>query len=123
MLLNWETEAILAKRKGEWNEPWKTFSPNVLTAQPVAVVDKVVDRRGSRRVAEAFTQFLYTAPAQKVFVDNGFRPATAAGKAQARGRFPAFKEFTIDTFGGWPAVTSKFFANGAIWDQIFRATR
>ncbi|WP_255099500.1 sulfate ABC transporter substrate-binding protein [Synechococcus sp. L2F] len=123
VLLNWETEAILARRKGEWKEPWKTFSPNVLTAQPVAVVDRVVDRRGSRRVAEAFTRFLYTAPAQRVFVDNGFRPATAAGKALARGRFPAFKAFTIDTFGGWPAVTSKFFANGAIWDQIFRATR
>jgi sulfate/thiosulfate transport system substrate-binding protein len=123
VLLNWETEAILAKRKGEWTAGYQTFSPNVLTAQPVAVVDKNVDRNGSRQVAEAFTRFLYTPAAQKVFVDNGFRPATAEGKAYARGKFPAVKTYTIEAFGGWPAVNTKFFRDGAIWDQIFRATR
>ena len=123
VLLNWETEAILAKRKGEWTTDYKTFSPNVLTAQPVAVVDKNVDRNGTRRVAEAFTRFLYTPAAQKVFVDNGFRPATAEGKAYARGKFPAVREYTIGAFGGWSAVTSKFFRDGAIWDQIFRSSR
>lgn len=123
VLLNWETEAILARRKGEWKVPYKIFSPNVLTSQPVAVVDRNVDRKGTRRVAEAFTKFLYTAPAQKIFVDNGFRPATAEGKAYARGKFQPFKEFTINDFGGWGAFTTKFFASGAIWDQIFRSTR
>jgi sulfate transport system substrate-binding protein len=123
VLLNWETEAILAKRKGEWTAGYKTFSPNVLTAQPVAVVDKNVDRNGSRKVAEAFTRFLYTPAAQRVFVDNGFRPATAEGKAYARGKFPAVKTYTIEAFGGWSAVTNKFFRDGAIWDQIFRASR
>ncbi|WP_259722011.1 sulfate ABC transporter substrate-binding protein [Synechococcus sp. CS-1328] len=123
VLLNWETEAILAKRKGEWTAGYKTFSPNVLTAQPVAVVDKNVDRNGSRKVAEAFTKFLYTQAAQKVFVDNGFRPATAEGKTYARGKFPVVKDYTINAFGGWSAVTSKFFSAGAIWDQIFRASR
>lgn len=123
VLLNWETEAILAKRKGEWKAGYKTFSPNVLTSQPVAVVDKNVDRNGTRKVAEAFTRFLYTPAAQKVFVDNGFRPATAEGKAYARGKFPAVKTYTVEAFGGWPAVTSKFFRDGAIWDQIFRSSR
>lgn len=123
VLLNWETEAILAKRKGEWTEPWKTFSPNVLTAQPVAVVDKVVDKKGTRRAAEAFTKFLYSDAAQKVFVDNGFRPATAFGKAYAKGKFPTINTFTVANFGGWPAVTKKFFSNGALWDQIFRSSR
>ena len=123
VLLNWETEAILAKRKGEWTAGYKTFSPNVLTSQPVAVVDKNVDRNGSRKVAEAFTKFLFTPAAQKVFADNGFRPATAEGKAYARGKFPVVKTYTIDAFGGWSAVTSKFFRDGAIWDQIFRASR
>jgi len=123
VLLNWETEAILAKRKGEWTAGYKTFSPNVLTSQPVAVVDKNVDRNGSRKVAEAFTKFLFTPAAQKVFADNGFRPATAKGKAYARGKFPVVKTYTIEAFGGWSAVTSKFFRDGAIWDQIFRASR
>ena len=123
VLLNWETEAILAKRKGEWTAGYKTFSPNVLTSQPVAVVDKNVDRNGSRKVAEAFTKFLFTPTAQKVFADNGFRPATAEGKAYARGKFPVVKTYTIEVFGGWPAVTGKFFRDGAIWDQIFRASR
>jgi len=123
VLLNWETEAILAKRKGEWTAGYKTFSPNILTSQPVAVVDKNVDRNGTRKVAEAFTSFLYTPAAQRVFVDNGFRPATAEGKAYARGKFPAVKTYTIDAFGGWSAVSNKFFRDGAIWDQIFRATR
>jgi len=123
VLLNWETEAILAKRKGEWTAGYKTFSPNILTSQPVAVVDKNVDRNGTRKVAEAFTKFLYTPAAQKVFVDNGFRPATAEGKAYARTKFPVVKTYTIEAFGGWPAVTSKFFRDGAIWDQIFRASR
>ncbi|WP_072061533.1 sulfate ABC transporter substrate-binding protein [Synechococcus sp. GFB01] len=66
VLLNWETEAILARRKGEWTTPYKLFSPNVLTEQPVTVVDKVVDKRGTRKVAEAFVKFLYTPAAQKI---------------------------------------------------------
>ena len=110
VLLNWETEAILAKRKGEWPTPYKLFSPNVLTAQPVTVVDKVVDKRGTRKVAEAFVKFLYTPAAQKIFVDNGFRPATAAGKAYGTSKFQALKFFSIEDFGGWGAADRRFFA-------------
>lgn len=123
VLLNWETEAILAKRKGEWTTPYKLFSPNVLTEQPVAVVDKVVDRRGTRRVAEAFVSFLYTPQAQKIFVDNGFRPVTPEGKAYARGRFPGVSVFKVGDFGGWAAVDKTFFGKGGVWDQIFARTR
>ena len=123
VLLNWETEAILARRKGEWTTPYKLFSPNVLTEQPVAVVDKVVDRRGTRRVAEAFVRFLYTPQAQKIFVDNGFRPVTPEGKAYARGRFPGVSAFKVGDFGGWAAVDKTFFGKGGVWDQIFARTR
>jgi len=123
VLLNWETEAILARRKGEWPTPYKLFSPNVLTAQPVTVVDKVADRRGTRKVAEAFVKFLYTPAAQKIFVDNGFRPATAAGKAYGKSKFQALKFFSIDDFGGWGAADKKFFGKGGVWDQIFAKTR
>ncbi|MEB3333615.1 MAG: sulfate ABC transporter substrate-binding protein [Cyanobacteriota bacterium] len=123
VLLNWETEAILAKRKGEWTAPYKVFSPNVLTEQPVAVVDKVVDRRGTRKVAEAFVRYLYTPTAQKIFVDNGFRPVTPEGKAYARGKFPAVTFYKVGDFGGWGAVDQKFFGKGGIWDQIFAKSR
>ncbi len=123
VLLNWETEAILAKRKGEWKEPYKVFSPNVLTEQPVAVVDKVVDKRGTRKVAEAFVRYLYTPTAQKIFVDNGFRPVTPEGKAYARGKFPTVNTYRVGDFGGWGAVDQKFFGKGGIWDQIFAKSR
>ena len=123
VLLNWETEAILAKRKGEWTTPTKLFSPNVLTEQPVTVVDKVVDRRGTRRVAEAFVRFLYTPAAQKAFADNGFRPTTPEGKAYARGRFPSVSFFKVGDFGGWGGVDRQFFGKGGIWDQIFARSR
>ena len=123
VLLNWETEAILARRKGEWTTPYKLFSPNVLTEQPVTVVDKVVDRRGSRKVAEAFVRFLYTPAAQKVFADNGFRPTTAEGKAYAKGKFQNVSFFKVGDFGGWAGVERKFFGKGGVWDQIFAKTR
>ncbi|MEB3261012.1 MAG: sulfate ABC transporter substrate-binding protein [Cyanobacteriota bacterium] len=123
VLLNWETEAILAKRKGEWKEPYKVFSPNVLTEQPVAVVDKVVDKRGTRKVAEAFVRYLYTPTAQKIFVDNGFRPVTPEGKAYARGKFPTINTYRVGDFGGWGAVDQKFFGKGGLWDQIFAKSR
>ncbi|MFM8936548.1 MAG: sulfate ABC transporter substrate-binding protein [Vulcanococcus sp.] len=123
VLLNWETEAILARRKGEWTTPYKLFSPNVLTEQPVAVVDKVVDRRGSRKLAEAFVRFLYTPAAQKVFADNGFRPTTPEGKAYAKGRFQNLSFFRVGDFGGWAGIDKPFFGKGGTWDQIFMRTR
>ncbi len=123
VLLNWETEAILARRKGEWTVPYKLFSPNVLTEQPATVVDRNVDRKGTRRAAEAFVRFLFTPPAQAVFAKNGFRPATPAGKAAARGRFQQLKFFTIGDLGGWDAFDKKHFGKGGEWDQIFRKSR
>ncbi len=123
VLLNWETEAILAKQKGEWTTPYKVFSPNVLTEQPVAIVDKVVDKRGTRKVAEAFARYLYTPTAQKIFVDKGFRPVTPEGKAYARGKFPTASFFKVSDFGGWGGVDQKFFGKGGVWDQIFAKSR
>ncbi len=123
VLLNWETEAVLAKQKGEWTTPYKLFSPNILTEQPVTVVDRVVDRRGSRKVAEAFVKFLYTPQAQKIFVDNGFRPVTPQGNAYAKGKFQNASFFKVSDFGGWAGVDKKFFGKGGIWDQIFARSR
>ncbi len=123
VLLNYENEAILARRTGEWTVPYKLPSPNILIEGPIAVVDRNVDRRGTRRIAEAFARFLYTPAAQKVFVNTGFRPVTAEGKAFAGSRFQQVRTFTVADFGGWNAVNKKFFGRGGLWDQIFARSR
>ncbi|MCX5943516.1 MAG: substrate-binding domain-containing protein, partial [Cyanobacteria bacterium] len=81
------------------------------------------DKHGTRKVAEAFAKFLYSPVAQKTFVDNGFRPVTAEGKAFAKGKFQQLKTFTVADFGGWANVNKKFFAKGGLWDQIFSKRR
>jgi len=123
VLLNYENEAILAKKAGEWTVPYKLPSPNILIEGPIAVVDKNVNKHGNRKVAEAFTRFLYTPAAQKAFVNNGFRPVTAEGKAYARGKFQPIDTFKVDAFGGWTKVNKTFFRNGGLWDQIFSKSR
>jgi sulfate transport system substrate-binding protein len=123
VLLNWETEAILAKRSGELPGGYRVFSPNILTEMPVAVVDKNVDKHGTRKVAEAFSRFLFTPAAQKAYADNGLRPVTPEGKTYANGKFPNAKFFRIGDFGGWAEADKKFFGKGGIWDQIFAQSR
>ncbi len=118
-LLNWESEAILLRRTGQWSAPTRVLSPNILTEMPVAVVDRNADRKGTRRVAEAFARFLFTPEAQRVFVDNGFRPATAEGRAYAGERFPKTRFFRIADLGGWPTVDQRNFAREGLWDQLF----
>lgn len=123
VLLNYENEAILARRSGEWTVPYKLPSPNILIEGPIAVIDKNVDKHGTRNVAEAFSRFLYTPAAQKAFVKNGFRPVTAAGKAFAGNRFQQIRTFTVANFGGWSSVNKKIFGKGGLWDQIFSKSR
>ncbi len=123
VLLNYENEAILARRTGEWTVPYKLPTPNILIEGPIAVVDKNVDKHGTRKVAEAFAKYLYTPVAQKAFVDNGFRPVTAEGKTFAKGKFQQVKTFTVADFGGWANVNKKFFGKGGLWDQIFSKSR
>ena len=123
VLLNYENEAILARKTGEWTVPYKLPSPNILIEGPIAVVDKNVDKHGTRKVAEAFARYLYTPFAQKVFVSNGFRPVTAEGKAFAKGKFQQLKTFTVAKFGGWANVNKKFFGKAGLWDQIFAKSR
>ncbi|WP_255006698.1 sulfate ABC transporter substrate-binding protein [Cyanobium sp. ATX 6F1] len=123
VLLNYENEAILAKKTGEWTVPYKIPSPNILIEGPIAVVDKNVDKKGTRKVAEAFTRFLYTPAAQKVFSENGFRPVTAQGKAAAKGRFQSVPTYTASEFGGWRAINAKIFGKRGLWDSIFARSR
>jgi sulfate/thiosulfate transport system substrate-binding protein len=119
VLVNYENEVLLAKLKGDtqpFNVPTDT---NISIDAPVAVVDKNVDKHGTRKVAEAFIQFLYTPDAQREFSKVGFRPVDAAVLKEVESQFPQVKKLiTVKDFGGWSKIDEKFFKDGAIFDQI-----
>ena len=117
-LLNYENEVILAKSKGEKLE-YVVPEANVSIDTPVAVVDKNVDKHGTREVAEAFVQYLFTPEAQAEFVKLGYRPLDPDKDKANADKFPPVKKVgTIDEYGGWNDFQKKFFEDGAIFDQI-----
>ncbi|MEA5569305.1 sulfate ABC transporter substrate-binding protein [Anabaena sp. UHCC 0399] len=117
-LINYENEVILAKQQGQ-NLPYVVPDINISIDSPIAVVDKYVDKRGTREVAEAFIQFLFTPEAQREFAKVGFRPVVPEVVAEFAANYPKITTlFTIEDFGGWNQVSPKFFADGAIFDDI-----
>jgi len=119
-LLNYENEIILAKSKGE-KVDYIVPETNVSIDTPVAVVDKNVDKHGTREVAEAFAKFLFTPEAQAEFVKLGYRPldADTAKTKENTDKFPPIKTLgTIKDYGGWSDFQKKFFEDGAVFDQI-----
>ncbi|WP_395623149.1 sulfate ABC transporter substrate-binding protein [Sphingomonas daechungensis] len=121
VLLAWENEAFLAVNElGKGKFDIVIPSVSILAEPPVAVVDKVVDRRGTRAVSEAYLKFLYTPEAQEIIASNYYRPRNAAVAAKYKGRFPNLRLFTIDrNFGGWKQAQANHFNDGALFDQIF----
>src|SRR5689334_8163004 len=103
VLIAWENEALLAKNKlGRGKFDIVVPSVSILAEPPVAVVDKVVDKRGSRAAAEAYLKFLYTPEAQDIVARNYFRPRNPQVAARYQSQFPNMKLFTVDrNFGGW----------------------
>jgi sulfate/thiosulfate transport system substrate-binding protein len=122
VLVSWENEAYLlvnelGKDKFEIVNP----SVSILAEPPVAVVDKNVDKHGTRAVAEAYLKFLYSDEGQEIAVKNHYRPRTAAVVAKHAGTFPKIKLFTIDqVFGGWQKAQATHFADGGTFDQIYQ---
>jgi len=124
VLLAWENEAHLSLQEfGADKFEIVTPSLSILAEPPVAVVDKVVDRKGTRKVAEAYLQFLYTREGQEIAARNFYRPRSQELAAQYAGRFADVKLVTIDQFGGWRAAQEKHFSDGGIFDQIFQKGR
>jgi sulfate transport system substrate-binding protein len=94
-------------------------SLSIEVAPPVAIVDKVVDKRGSRKLATAYLEFLFSPQGQEIIARHAFRPRDEAVLQRFAGRFPAIKTFTVEgALGSWPEVLAKHFADGAIYDQI-----
>lgn len=121
VLLAWENEAYLAANQlGKGTLEIVYPSVSILAEPPVAVVDKVVDRKGTRPVAEAYLKFLYTAPAQQLIAKNFYRPRDPGVAAQYKARFKSLPLFSIDkNFGGWKRVQAAHFSDGGMFDQVF----
>ena len=122
VLIAWENEAYLAlKELGPDKFELVTPSLSILAEPPVAVVDKVVDKRGTRKVATAYLEYLYSPEGQTIAGDNYYRPRDARIAARYAKQFAPVKLFTIDeVFGGWTNAQKAHFADGGIFDQINR---
>jgi ABC-type sulfate transport system substrate-binding protein len=125
VLVNWENELWLAqeefgKDKFEIIYP----SSSILAEPPVAVVDEVVDKKGTRKAAEAYLKFLYTSEAQDIAGQQHYRPRDVEAMKKYSAELPPVPVFTIDeTFGGWTKAHEAFFADGALFDQIYKPSK
>ena len=120
VLIAWENEAFLARKEFSDAE-FETILPSVsiLAEPPVAVVDSVVDKRGTRKVAEAYLQYLYTPEGQEIVARNFYRPRDATVVAKYTRIFPSVTLATIKDFGGWDKAQASYFADGGLFDRIY----
>jgi sulfate transport system substrate-binding protein len=125
VLIAWENEALLAVRE-LGRDKFEIVAPSVsiLAEPPVAVVDKVVDKRRTRAVAEAYLTYLYSAEGQQIAARHYYRPVVEPYAKQYAAQFPAIKLFTIDEVaGGWTKAQKAHFADGGLFDQIYQPGR
>ena len=122
VLLAWENEAFLSiKELGPEKFDIVVPSLSILAEPPVAVVDKVVDRKGTRRAAQAYLEWLYTPAAQEIIAKNYYRPTDKQVAAKYADTFPKVKLITIDEiFGGWARAQKEHFADGGTFDQVYQ---
>jgi sulfate/thiosulfate-binding protein len=125
VLIAWENEAFLALKEFGANKlEVVTPSISILAEPPVAVVDTVVDRHGTRAAAEAYLRFLYTPEGQEIIARNFYRPRDPAVAARTAGTFAATTLFTIDEkFGGWTQAQQTHFADGGVFDRMTTPNR
>jgi sulfate/thiosulfate transport system substrate-binding protein len=122
VLISWENEAFLGvKELGPDKVEIVVPSVSILAEPPVSVVDKVVDKRGTRAIAQAYLEYLYTAEGQEIAAKNYYRPRLAAVAKKYAEKFPKVKLFTIDeVFGGWGKIQKAHFDDGGVFDQIYQ---
>ncbi|WP_017348819.1 sulfate ABC transporter substrate-binding protein [Pantoea sp. A4] len=124
VLIAWENEAYMAVNKlpgGKDKFEIVTPSESILAEPTVAVVDKVVDQDGNRKVAEEYLKYLYSPEGQTIAAENFYRPRDAAVEKKFANTFAPVKLFTIDNkFGGWTAAQKTHFADGGTYDQIMK---
>ena len=122
VLLAWENEALLAiKELGPDKVQIVSPSVSILAEPPVALVDKVADRHGTRKVAEAYLQYLYSDEGQEIAAKNYYRPTAPKTLAKYAAQYPKVKLFTIDEVSGnWAKSQKTHFADGGLFDQIYQ---
>jgi sulfate transport system substrate-binding protein len=123
VLIAWENEAFLAvKELGKEKVELVVPSTSILAEPPVSVVDKMADKHGTRKVAQAYLEYLYSPEGQDIAGRNFYRPRVEAIAAKYAAQFPKLNLFTIDeVFGGWQKAQPTHFADGGVFDQIYQA--
>ena len=122
VLLAWENEAFLAQREFG-KDKFEIVAPplSILAEPPVAVVDKVADKKGTRAVAEAYLKYWYTKEGQEIAARNSYRPRDSEIAKEYEKSFAKVELFTIDdVFGGWTKAQKDHFGEGGIFDQIYK---
>jgi sulfate transport system substrate-binding protein len=121
VLIAWENEALLAlKELGPDKFDVVAPSASILAEPPVAVVDKVVDKKGTRAVATAYLEYLYSPEGQDIAGRHYYRPVDPAAAAKVAKQFPKIELFTVDeAFGGWAQAQKTHFADGGVFDKIY----
>ncbi len=122
VLLAWENEAFLAQREFG-KDKFEIVAPplSILAEPPVAVVDAVADRKGTRAVAEAYLQYWYSKEGQEIAARNSYRPRDPEIAREYAASFSKVELFTIDdVFGGWTAAQKEHFREGGVFDQIYK---
>ncbi|MDP1655979.1 MAG: sulfate ABC transporter substrate-binding protein [Hylemonella sp.] len=120
VFISWENEAYLLEKEFGSKVDFIYPSLSILAEPPVTVVDKNVDRKGTRKLAEAYLQFLYTEEAQDIIGKNFYRPTSPKAQAKYAKQLPKLNLFTIDeAFGGWDKAGKDHFADGGVFDQIY----
>lgn len=122
VLITWENEAFLAlKEAGTDKYEIVLPSQSILAEPPVAVVDKVVDKRKTRAVAQAYLEYLYTEEGQEIAAKNFYRPTLASVAKKYEKQFPTIPLIKIDeVFGGWQKAQKTHFADGGTFDEIYQ---
>jgi sulfate transport system substrate-binding protein len=125
VFLSWENEAFLVQKEFG-TDKFDTVAPSVsILAEPsVSIVDKVVDKHGTRKVAEEYLKYLYSPEGQEIAAKNFYRPRLAEVAQKYESKFPKLELFTIDdVFGGWKKTQAEHFADKGIFDQIYKPAK
>lgn len=121
VLLAWENEAMLSlKELGPDKFDIVYPSESILAEPPVAVVDQIVDKKGTREAAEAYLDYLYSEDGQTIAAENFYRPTLESVKEKFKDQFKEIKLYTIDDFGGWAKAQKDHFSDGGIFEQIYK---
>jgi len=125
VLIAWENEALLAiKELGQGKFEIVAPSISILAEPPVAVVDKIAGKHGTKAVAQAYLEYLYTETGQEIAARHFYRPRLASVAAKYEAQFPKVRLVTVDeVFGGWKKAHTTHFADGALFDQIYQPGR